>query len=268
MFPVIDCHCHVYPEKIVEKAVEGIGEFYHIPMRYDGRIQTLIEKGEKAGVSRCLIFSVATKPSQTASINSFIANTVAAYPDKFVGLGTLHPDSEDIQADVEHIIGLGLKGVKLHPDFQKFRLDDEKCDAIYKACEGKLPILIHAGDKRYDFSNPNRLVPVLEKYPDLTVIAAHLGGYSVWNDVEKSLAGFNNLYVDCSSTLPFISVEQARRLIYLFGADKVLFGTDFPMWNIEEELARFEKLSLTEEEKQKIYYKNACKLFGIDENKL
>ena len=268
MFPVIDCHCHVYPEKIVEKAVGGIGEFYHIPMCYDGRIQTLLEKGSKAGITHHLIFSVATKPSQTASINSFIAQTVSENPDKFTGLGTLHPDSEDIEGDVKHILELGLKGIKLHPDFQKFRLDDEKCDKIYKACEGKLPILIHAGDKRYDFSNPNRLIPVLKKYPKLIIIGAHFSGYSVWDDVESSLKGFDNLYVDCSSAMPFISSERAKNLVRFFGADHVIFGTDFPMWDIEDELKRFNALGLSDEEKEKIFYKNACKLFDISKEKI
>ena len=264
----IDAHCHVYPEKIVEKAVHGIGEFYSIPMCYDGRIETLLKKGKEYGVNHHIIFSVATKPSQTASINNFIAETCKAYPDKFTGLGTLHPDSEDIEGDVRHIIELGLKGVKLHPDFQKFALDDEKCDAIYKACRGKLPILIHAGDKRYDFSNPLRLKPVLEKYPDLIIIGAHLSGYSVWDEVEKTLIGYPNLFVDCSSTLAFITPEKAKRIIDAFGVDKVLFATDFPMWDIGEELNRFDKLGLTEKEKELIFYKNACKLFKLDEDKI
>ena len=178
---IIDCHCHVYPEKIVEKAVKGIGDFYDIEMTNDGRIRTLLKQGEENGITRHIIFSVATTPKQVASINSFIAQTVSEFPDKFIGLGTLHPDSEDIALDVEHIIELGLKGVKLHPDFQKFALNDAKCDKMYQACRGRLPILIHAGDKRYEYSNPDNLIPVLEKYPDLTIIAAHLGGYSVWD---------------------------------------------------------------------------------------
>jgi predicted TIM-barrel fold metal-dependent hydrolase len=261
---IIDCHCHVYPEKIVEKAVKGIGDFYDIEMTNDGRINTLLKQGEENGITRHVIFSVATTPKQVASINSFIAQTVSQYPDKFVGLGTLHPDSEDIVADVEQIIKLGLKGVKLHPDFQKFALNDAKCDKMYQACRGRLPILIHAGDKRYEYSNPDNLIPVLEKYPDLTIIAAHLGGYSVWDRVENNLKGYDNLFVDCSSSFAFMSKDRAESLIRFFGADKVLFATDFPMWDIKGELEYFNSLNLTEEERALIFYKNACKLFNID----
>ena len=259
---IIDCHCHVYPEKIVEKAVSGIGAFYDIPMVNDGRIQTLLEKGKENGIDRHIIFSVATTPKQVPSINSFIAKTVSEYPDKFIGLGTLHPDSEDINADVEHIIELGLKGVKLHPDFQKFALNDPKCDKMYHACRGRLPILIHAGDKRYEYSNPDNIIPVLEKYPDLTVIAAHLGGYSVWERVDK-LNCYDNLFVDCSSSFAFMDKQTAVKLIRFFGAEKVLFATDFPMWDIKGELNYFNSLPLTQEERELIFYKNACKLFKI-----
>ena len=263
-YPIIDCHCHIYPEKIAAKAVEGIGEFYHLPMCYDGRLQTLIAESEKNGITHNVIFSVATKPAQVHSINTFIANMVAERPDRFIGLGTLHPDSEDIEGDIKEILALGLKGVKLHPDIQGVALDDERCHKIYQACEGVLPILIHAGDKRYDFSNPNRIKPILEKYPKLTLIAAHFAGYSVWEEAVRELAGYPNLYVDCSSSMAMLDPKRTYELIHAYGVDKVLFATDFPMWDIGQELERFYAVSLNEEERARIVYKNAAKLFGID----
>lgn len=264
-YPIIDCHCHIYPEKIADKAVEGIGNFYHIPMVYDGRLNTLLGENKANGITHSLIFSVATKPSQTQSINAFIAQNVDLNPSCFTGLGTLHPDSQDIKADVEHIIELGLRGVKLHPDIQGVKIDDRRCYKIYEACEGRLPVLMHTGDNRYEYSNPDNLIPVLKDFPEMTVIGAHFGCYSVWNEGEDKLKGFKNLYVDCSSALAFISPEKGRELVRVFGADRVIFGTDFPMWNFKEELGRFEKLGLDEEEKQLILYKNACKLFGINQ---
>ena len=268
MYPIIDCHCHIYPEKIAEKAVSGIGNFYHLDMEYDGKLETLVKENQKYGITHSLIFSVATKPSQTQSINQFIADNVMQAPSRFTGLGTLHPDSQDLKGDVEHILELGLKGVKLHPDVQGIKIDDDRCMKIYELCQGKLPVLMHTGDSRYDFSNPNHLVPVLKALPKLTVIGAHFGGYSVWDDAEKTLSGYQNLYVDCSSALAFMTPEKGRELVRFYGADHVVFGTDFPMWNIKDELQRFEMLGLTEEEKNKIYYQNACTLFGIDVKKI
>ena len=129
---IIDCHCHVYPDKIAAKAADAIGEFYSIEMTYDGRIDTMISEAKKAGVTHSLIFSVATKPTQTRSINEFIARTVESNPDIFTGLGTMHPESEDMEGDIEHLISLGLKGVKLHPDIQGFKVDDYRCLKIYE----------------------------------------------------------------------------------------------------------------------------------------
>ena len=142
-YPIIDCHCHVYPDKIADKAVESIRSFYDIKMGYDGRSSTLIRNGSKNGVEHYIIFSVATTPKQVQSINSFIADTVKESGGLMTGLGSLHPDSDNIDADLRHIKELGLKGVKLHPDFQKFLIDEERAFAIYEAAEGRLPILFH-----------------------------------------------------------------------------------------------------------------------------
>lgn len=260
---IIDSHCHVYPDKIAVKASESIGIFYESPIACCGMVSALLEEGEKAGFSHYVICSVATTPHQVKSINNFIAQTVSQNPDKFTGLGALHPDSENIKEDIEEIISLGLKGVKLHPDFQKFAIDDKKCTQIYELCEGKLPILFHTGDKRYNFSNPDRLIPVLEAYKDLTVIAAHFGGWSVWEEASEKLCDYKNIYVDSSSSLPYMDPKKATQIVKRYGVDKVLFGVDFPMWNPTEELERFNKLELTQEEKEKILYKNAAKLYNI-----
>ncbi len=260
---IIDCHCHIYPEKIVEKAVESIGKFYSIPMDYDGRVETLISESEKNGVTHSVIFSVATKPSQVRSINHFIADMVKSRPDRFIGLGTLHPDSEEVESEVEEIISLNLHGVKLHPDIQAIALDDPRCDKIYRAIEGKIPLLIHAGDSRYNYSNPENLISVLERFPNLTVIAAHLGGYSVWEEAVEKLAPYKQVFVDCSSSLAMISPQTATAVIRKYGAQRVLFATDFPMWKIDEEMARFNALGLTEEEREQIFYKNAIRVFNL-----
>lgn len=260
---IIDCHCHIYPEKIALKAVESIGKFYDIPMRNDGTLQTLISESEKNGITHNVIFSVATKPAQVRSINSYIAKMVSEHPDRFIGLGTLHPDSDEIEDEVEEIIALGLKGVKLHPDFVRIALDDPRCERIYRAIEGRIPVLVHAGDSRYCYSNPEQIKPVLEKHPNLTFIAAHLGGYTVWERAAKELVKYPNLFVDCSSSLAMLSPETARDIIRSYGAERVMYATDFPMWSIAEEMARFDALGLTDGEREQIFYKTAVRAFGL-----
>ena len=115
MQKIINSHCHIYPEKIAERAVEGIKKFYGLDMSLNGTTADLISDGSEVGVTHYLVHSVATTPEQVHSINTFIASEVKAHEGLFTGFGTLHPDSEDIDRDVEELISLGLKGVKLHP---------------------------------------------------------------------------------------------------------------------------------------------------------
>lgn len=260
-YRIIDSHCHIYPDKIAEKASASTGSFYDLPSALDGKISTLLEHGKAAGIEYFIVQSVATTPKQVSSINKFIAESVVQSEGHFTGLGTLHPDSENMKEDVEEILSLDLRGVKLHPDIQRIAIDDPRMHQIYKLCEGRLPILLHTGDHRYDFSNPNRMMPILEQYPNLTVIGAHFGGWSVWEEATRTLNKYENFLVDCSSSLYAISPEKAKELIDVYGVHRVLFGTDYPLWRPEEELERFMKIELSDTEREDILYNNASKLF-------
>ncbi len=260
-YRIIDAHCHIYPDKIAQKASDATGHFYDLPSSLDGKVSTLLEHGEKAGIDHFVVQSVATTPKQVSSINNFIAESVSKSCGRFTGLGTLHPDSENMEADVNEIIDLGLKGVKLHPDIQQVRLDDPRMLKMYELCEGRLPMLIHTGDNRYDYSNPNRMIPILEKYPNLTVIGAHFGGWSIWEDATEKFSRYENFLVDCSSSLYAITPQKAKELIMAYGTDRVLFGTDYPLWKPEIEIERFMKIDLTDEQREDILYNNAARLF-------
>lgn len=260
---VFDAHCHIYPPKIALKAAAATAKFYdNLGKTYDGTVKTLFETGE--GITQFLVQSVATKPEQVRHINDFIAAEVAQFPDRLYGFGALHPASSDLQGDIAHLRELGLHGVKLHPDIQQFRLDSAESFALCEQCEGVLPLLLHTGDRRYSFSNPAQLLPLLRRFPKLTVIAAHFGGYSVWDEAAAALAGrFENLWVDCSSSLFAMDAARARELIAAYGTQRVLFGTDYPMWNPAQELARFRALRLPEQDEADILYYNAARLFAL-----
>ncbi|MBR5783097.1 MAG: amidohydrolase [Clostridia bacterium] len=261
---VIDAHCHIYPEKIAAKAAQSTGNFYGEIPYADGTTDFLLKEGRSVGIDRFVVQSVATAPKQVISINEFIARSVAESNGLMVGLGTLHPDSEDMEGDVRHLKELGLRGVKLHPDIQDFKVDDPKCLKICEICQREaLPILMHTGDNRYDNSNPNRVLPILKAYPHLTLIGAHFGGWSVWQQAGQSLAGMPNLYVDCCSSMQYISPEETVELIRLYGADRVLFGTDYPLWSPAKEIENFMALKLTDEERRLILSENAKRVFGI-----
>ena len=260
-YRVADVHAHIYPGKIAEKATVSVGKFYNIEMDEVGLPHILHEEGMAAGIEQFLVCSVATKVEQVESINNFIAEKCEKYPE-FIGLGAWHQDIKDVSGELDRIEALGLRGIKLHPDFQKFNIDDENMLEVYKECTRRgLIVLFHTGDDRMDFSSPFRLAKVLEKQPDFLCIAAHLGGYREWHNARAVLQG-TNVYVDTSSTLFECSIEDARRSIEHFGVDKTLFGTDFPMWTPKSELDRFFSMEFSEEENRKMLYDNFSKLFG------
>ncbi len=259
---IIDFHAHIYPAKIAEKASDTIGKFYNITMEYKGSPEQLLESGRKIGVDYYIVHSTATAPHQVESINNYIVGEVEAHPE-FIGFGTIHPDYENFEAELHRMKEMGLKGIKLHPDFQKFEIDTPKMDKIYDViAELGMPVLVHAGDFRYDYSGPKRVANVLEKHPNLKIVAAHFGGYTQWEESEKHLVG-KNVWFDTSSSLTRLPLEQAMRMIRNHGVEKMLFGVDYPMWDHKEELERFNKLELTEEEREAILYKNAMKLLEM-----
>jgi hypothetical protein len=264
MQKVINAHCHIYPEKIASKAVLGIRDFYDLDMSLNGKIDGLLDDGNRVGVVHYLVHSVATTPKQVKSINEFISGEVKRHPDIFTGFGTLHPDSEDIPGDVDYLLDLGLKGVKLHPDFQRFALNEERAFRMGEAInDADIPVLIHCGDFRYSYSNPEQLKPFLDKFPDMTVIGAHFAGWSMWEEATEKLAGTPNLYVDLSSSLYALTPETALDLIHAYGADRVLWGTDYPMWESDSEMEYFNKIDLTEKERSQILFENASKILNL-----
>ena len=264
---LIDAHCHIYPDPIARKAVGGISHFYgDLPFdTYDGTLHRLVESGDAYGVEHNIVFSVATTPHQVHSINTYIATSEKSHPGRFTGLGTLHLDSEDMEADFQEVLDLGLHGIKLHPDIQGFQIDEPRAMKIFAMCEDKgLPIYVHTGDKRYDNSNPNRVKNVLEAFPKLKFVGPHLGGWSVWEDALKVLPKYDNIIVDTSSSLYELDPDTARDIIRAYGSERVMFGTDYPMWTQQPEIDYLKKLDLTDKEFEDILRGTCARMFGIN----
>ena len=268
-FKIYDSHCHIYPDKISLHAVDAIDRFYEIlpPVHFDGTVDTLKKTGKAFGISHFVVHSVATAPEQVENINRFIARTVEASPGMFTGLGTMHLLAESLEKDFEQLLALHLKGVKLHPDIQKFNADDKRAMRIYEMCEAKgLPVVVHTGDYRYDYSNPSRIVRILKAFPRLKFIGAHFGGWSVWEDALKALPDFPNIHVDTSSSFYWLSREKAMEIIRAYGSERVMFGTDYPMWPQKNEMESMKLLDLSSEERENIFWRSCSRLFAIDEN--
>lgn len=258
----IDFHAHVYPEAIAPKAAGSIREFYQLGNEaMDGRVQTLLEQGTKAGIEKFVILPVALRPSRTRHINDFILERLDKEP-RFYGYGTVHAGMERLCEEVEYIMEKGLRGLKMHPDSQVFAIDDPRLFPVYDMIGDKLPILFHMGDRRFDYSHPKRLRKVLDLFPKLQVIAAHFGGYTM-HDVAAQELKDKNCFFDVSSSLMFMVEGEAEKYINRYGAERFVYGSDFPMWDPVVEMERFMRLKLTDDQKEQIAHKTAEQLLKI-----
>ena len=259
--PVIDAHSHIYPEKISKKADEAVGKFYSAHMDSpDASAQALLDMCANSPITHHLVHSVATSAAQVETINDFVAEQCAQH-DNFIGFATMHQDYENMEAEIDRAIGLGLKGVKIHPDNQKVNMDDPRLMHLYEIIEGRLPIVIHTGDYRYDYSHPRRLKKILHTFPNLVVDAAHFGGWSVF-DYALELLEDENCYVDTSSALEFLGPRRTVEMCRAYGIDRVMFGSDFPMWNPVSELNMLEAMDFTPAELEAITWRNAERFIG------
>ena len=261
---VFDIHVHIYPEKVALKASQSIGLFYEgIYMHGNGTLEDCLSMMDAAGVERFAAHSVALTTHNVDRINSFIMSAYEKYPDRIVPFAAIHPDMEDLPGAVEKMVQQGFRGVKIHPDMQKFALDEARARPMMEAIAGKLPILIHCGDYRYDYDGPERLILLHDEVPDLKIIAAHFGGWGEWGRAAELLPGHEGIVVDTSSSLYKFPKEEAAAMIRKLGAKNVLYGTDYPMWNPRDEIDRFLQLDLTDGEKEDILWNNAARMFQL-----
>ena len=253
---IIDAHVHIFLPRIALAAVMATNAFYEgctnaeIPVaatlgHLPGTAEDLLPRMKKDGVDRSVVFSTATAPHQVEVVNNFIRDVCRENPE-LIGVGTMHPDYPDFEGELRRMKANGLFGVKLHPDIQRFRLDDERLMPLFElmSAEG-LFLIAHTGDYRYDYSTPRRMANVAKRFPKLRCIAPYCGGWSEWADARECL-NLPNVYIDTSSTLPFGAYQAAHLAFSAFDPTHIFFGTDYPMWEPGEELERFFSLKLRE----------------------
>ena len=259
---IIDIHTHVYPDEIAEKATDSVREFYHIGDKsMHGTVDQLLSRMQLAGITKSVILPVAIRPDRVQGINNFIVEQTKLH-SCFVGFGTVHAKMDGLTDEVDRIMSMGLQGIKLHPDSQRFSIDDLRLFPMYEAIQGKIPVLFHVGDHRYDYSHPLKLRRVLELFPNLQVIAAHFGGYSMYETAYELLKDKSCIF-DISSSLMFLPEGEAERYINAYGAERMAYGTDYPMWDPVSEVEQFLRLKLTDDQKEQIAYKTATEILKL-----
>jgi predicted TIM-barrel fold metal-dependent hydrolase len=261
---IIDFHTHIYPDAIAHKAAESIRQFYQLgDSSMDGSVDVLLKTGKEAGISRFVVLPVALKPDRVRHINDFIHEQVALHPE-FTGFGTLHAAMEGMEEETERLIAMGLRGIKMHPDSQVFAIDDKRLFPAYEILQDKqLPVVLHMGDLRFDYSHPLRLRRVLELFPKLQVVAAHFGGYSMYETAYEVLCD-KDCFFDISSSMIFMADGVAEKYIRKYGAERMVYGTDFPLWDPRTEVKRFLELKLSQDEMEQIAYKTALHILKED----
>lgn len=268
---IIDFHTHAFPDQIVKRTIsilEGNIEKYSDYTYHafgDGSVGGLIENMRNEGIDASVVLPIATSPKQTENINAFAA--LINGKDGIYSFGSLHPDNDDINGILESIKESGLKGIKLHPEYQNFYIDSEKSVRILKKCdELGLYTLIHAGNDHGcplpRHCEPERLKNVLSEVSGRHIIAAHLGGWTMWDDVAKHLIG-TPIMLDTCFSLHLMDKKTASDMIRSHGADKILFGTDWPWYSQKKTYEHLLALDLTDDEITLIFATNARKILGI-----
>lgn len=259
---IIDIHTHIYPDKIARKATDSVRDFYQIEgSNMDGTVEMLLRRGAEAGISRYVVLPVSNAAGRVRSINSFILEQVKTH-DCFIGFGTVHADMEGLEEEVDWILDQGLRGIKMHPDSQRFDIDDPRLFPMYEMVQGKIPVLLHMGDPRYNYSHPARLRHILNVFPHLEVIAAHFGGYRMFHTARELLWDTNCVF-DISSAMMFMEQGEPEKYIHSYGAERMAYGTDYPLWDPVTEVRQFQKLKLTDDQFDQIAHKTAERILGL-----
>jgi len=261
---IIDFHTHAFPDKIAPKAIESLKNASALEPYTDGTIDGLKKSMEKDGVDISVVLGIATNTHQQKAVNDFLIQQNK--DDKIITFGSVHPDAPDALEELERIKEAGLKGVKFHPEYQSFYVDDEKMRPIYKKISDLgLITIFHAG---YDYGYPPPYHAMPEnlfnalKWFSSPVVAAHWGGQNCGEGVIEKLCSLP-IYFDISFGYGTIAKPTAVKIIEKHGTDKLLFGSDSPWHRPKHEKALVNLLSLSDEEKDKIFYKNAQKLLNI-----
>ncbi len=263
---IIDFHTHAFADHIAPKAIASLCVACNgiYPPCNDGTVQGLLNNMDKWGIDRSVVQSVATKPSQIVTINRWAQ---AIQSDRITAFGAFHPDTDDYKRDIDLVVSLGLKGIKLHPEYQQFQVDHPAMLKMYDYALSKGLILIfHAGDDPAFppplHSSPQQFANVARAMRGGVIVAAHLGGKDQWDEVERDLAG-TDVYLDTCMGFSYYSKEQFLRIVKKHGTDKILFGSDAPWSRANEEIEAIRSLPLTADEKTAILGGNAMRLLGM-----
>ncbi len=276
---IIDCHTHVFPPQIKKKRSDYIDRDPGFAVLYspkDAKLATadeLIDSMDQEDIDISVIANIGwTTHELCVEINDYILESIARYPKRLIGFGSIQPNSlEAAVAEIERCAQGGMRGIgEIRPDMQLFDLNDEIMAPIMETLrKHKLILLTHASEPVGHYYpgkgaiTPEMLYPFIASFPDLTIICAHWGGglpfYALMPEVKKAM---KNVFFDTAASPYLYSPEIYQQVIPLVGADKILFGSDYPLLAPGRLIKEINSLDLALETKSLILGSNAWRLLG------
>ena len=258
---IIDFHAHAFPDHVAADAIPYLEEEGNVKAMHDGRIASLLGLMDRDNVEKSVICSIATRPSQFAAILNWSGQIRS---ERIIPFPSVHPQDHEILQHIAQIRQEGFKGIKMHPYYQKFFLDDRALYPAYeKMSELGLILVMHTGFDiaypRIRRCDPQQILNVSRRFPGLKMITTHLGAWQQWAEVEELLAG-EKIYMDVSYTLDQIDPATARRIILRHPGEYIIFGTDSPWSGARETVERLKSLELGRELEEMILRKNGLAL--------
>ena len=262
---IIDFHTHAFPDALAERAVPAIEADANAKASLDGKLSSLLRSMDAAGIEISVVSSIATKPSHFDAILKW---SKASRSDRLVFFPSVHPDDPDARDHIHAIAEEGFRGLKMHPYYQNYDLAEERLFPLYeRMAECGLILLSHTGfDKAFArdrIADPERIVRVLDAFPDLVLVTSHIGAWEDWDEVERLMLG-KAVYMDVSYSLPQIGAARARDVLTRHPKEYILFGTDSPWADQREAVEAVRALDLGAEREQALFRGNAARLLGLD----
>lgn len=265
---LIDFHTHAFPDKIAAGAISKLAGVSQKTPQTDGTVSGLIKMMDLWKVDLSVICNIATNPRQESKVNSFAIETSKNYP-RVVALGSINPNSSSIESEILRLKEAGIPGIKIHPDYMEKTLDSPEFDIIFELCsQNDLFVVTHAGVDDYspDFvhATPDMILGVIKRFPDLKLVAAHLGGNLMWEEVADKLCG-TPVFIDTSLACApdGVAPKTAERIIKTHDPERILFGSDAPWRTVDKCREFIDRLKISSNLKEKIFESNAKRLLNI-----
>ncbi|RPJ06896.1 MAG: amidohydrolase [Spirochaetaceae bacterium] len=261
---IIDFHTHAFPDTVADKAVPLLEHEADTKAFHDGKISSLLASMDRAGIEKAVVCSISTKPSQFTPILQWSLDIKS---DRLVPLASVHPEDPDLVAHIHAVKQAGLLGIKMHPYYQCYSVNESRMDPFYQALEETgLFLVCHTGfDIAFPhdrIADPEKIVDVIKRFPKLRFITTHLGAWKDWEEVEKHIIG-RPILMEISYTLGILDDASAVRLLLKHPSDYIIFGTDSPWDDQKMAVDRFMALRIPDKIKEKVMFKNPARLLGL-----